>query len=98
MKNKNMQLIYLNHNYILFNYEIDLLTSIIYKILIILITVFSVFFLCNQKMNLVNYITDQKELNNAYGKLFWNNEISLNLDEVREEIKYFPLINVSFVN
>ena len=49
-------------------------------------------------MNLVNYITDQKELNNAYEKLFWNNEISLNLDEVREEIKYFPLINVSFVN
>ena len=93
-----MLLINLNNNCLLFNYEITLLTSIIYKILIILITIFSIFFLCNHEMNLISYITDQKELNNTYGKLFWNNEISLNLDEVREEIKYFPLINVSFVN
>ena len=91
----------LNHKWIPFNYNTNIWTNILYKLLIILITIFSIFFLFNNKTNVVNYITEKNELqilNNTSEKLFWKNEISLNLEEVKEEIKYFHLIDISYEN
>ena len=91
----------LNYKWIPFNYNTNTWTNILYKLLIILITIFSIFFLFNNKTNVVNYITEKNELqilNNTSEKLFWKNEISLNLEEVKEEIKYFNLIDISYEN